>query len=83
MERGRKWTNGRVFRHGVVIAKTEASRIRGFTVVILRRIEVEEGSQSDSMVSSSVLEVVCLCPETRRVCKDGLFRDVIMAKLCG
>jgi hypothetical protein len=83
MERGRKWTNGRVLRHGVVIAKAEVSRIRGFTVIILRITEVEERIQSDSMVSSSVLEVVCLCLESKCVCKDGLFRDVIMAKLCG
>jgi len=47
-----------------MIAKAKVSRIRGFTVIILQRIEVEEGSQSDSMVSSSVLEVVCLCLET-------------------
>lgn len=42
---------------GVVIAKAEVSHIRGFTVIILRRIKVKEGSQSDSTVSSSVLKV--------------------------
>lgn len=56
MER-RKWTSGRVLRHGIVIAKAEVSHIRGFMVIILRRIKVKEGSQSDSMVSSSVFEV--------------------------